>query len=233
MATYLEQSLDQLKQFEGCVPWMYLDTVGKVTVGVGTMLPGPPAAAALPFQIAGVATSAEQIVAEFHRVAAMPAGRLPAFYHQGNSPQLAMNSIEDQLRSVLAAFEADLRQHLPHFDALPDRAKLALLDMAYNLGVMGLVHGYPRLLAAVAAGNWTAAAAECLRHGISSERNAWTRLEFLAAATATGVIQSIHAVAAEFRVLLRLAALAAAAGLLGWLALRATRQNTPRPPSAR
>jgi GH24 family phage-related lysozyme (muramidase) len=38
-----------LKQFEGCVPWMYRDTVGKVTVGVGLMLPDVRAAQALPF----------------------------------------------------------------------------------------------------------------------------------------------------------------------------------------
>jgi len=39
VATYLEQSLAKLKEFEGCVPWMYRDTVGKITVGVGLMLP--------------------------------------------------------------------------------------------------------------------------------------------------------------------------------------------------
>ena len=39
----------KLKEFEGCVPWMYRDTVGKVTVGVGLMLPDINAAQALPF----------------------------------------------------------------------------------------------------------------------------------------------------------------------------------------
>jgi len=38
-----------LKEFEGCVPWMYRDTVGKVTVGVGLMLPDAKTAQALPF----------------------------------------------------------------------------------------------------------------------------------------------------------------------------------------
>lgn len=232
MATYVEQSLAKLKQFEGCVPWMYLDTVGKVTVGVGTMLPDPQAAAALPFQLTGAATSAEQVIAEFHRVTAMPPGHLPAFYRHPDSPQLPMDSIEDRLRSVLVAFEMELRQHLPRYNTLPDRAKLALLDMAYNLGVSGLVRGYPRLLAAIFAGNWKEAGAECLRHGISSERNAWTRLEFLAAAAAVGVVTKIQAAAAELKLVLRWAAVATAAGLLGWLALRATRRNTAKPNSS-
>lgn len=36
-----------------------------------------------------------------------------------------------------------------------------LLDMAFNLGVAGLVHGYPKMIAAMTAGDWTTAAAEC------------------------------------------------------------------------
>lgn len=224
MATYIEQSLAKLKEFEGCVPWMYLDTAGKVTVGVGTMLPSPQAAAALPFQNSGAAIPAGKIIAEFHRVAAMPSSHLPAFYREPTSPQLPMYSIEDRLRCVLVAFETDLRQHLPRYDALPDRAKLGLLDMAYNLGVSGLVRGYPRLLAAISVGNWTEAAAECLRHGISSERNTWTRVEFLAAAAAIGVVTEIRAAAAELRLVLRWAAVATAVGLLVWVALRAKRR---------
>lgn len=225
MATYLEQSLAKLKVFEGCVPWMYRDTAGNVTVGVGTMLPTPQAAAALPFQVAGAAAETSAIAAEFHRVAALPAGHLPAFYGQSGSPHLTMNGIDDLLRSVLVGFDTDLQQRLPHYDLLPDRAKLALLDMAYNLGVAGLLHGYPRLIAAVAARNWPAAAADCLRHGISSERNSWTRLEFLAAATVTGVVTDIQAAAAELKRLLRWTAAAVSAALVVWIAVRGSRQG--------
>ncbi len=223
MATYFEQSLANLKRFEGCVPWMYLDTAGKVTVGSGTMLPTPEAASALPFEVAGSAVASAAIVAEFHRVAALPPGRLPAFYSQPSSPHLTMSCIDDRLRSVLVDFETDLRQHLPRYDRLPDPAKLALLDMAYNLGVVGLVHGYPHLMAAVAAENWTSAAAECLRHGISRERNSWTQIEFLAAATAIGVVTHIQASAATLKPLLRRLALGASAALLIWLTLRGAR----------
>ena len=51
MSGYLEQSIERLTQFEGSVPWMYLDTVGKVTVGVGSMLPDARAAGTLRFLI--------------------------------------------------------------------------------------------------------------------------------------------------------------------------------------
>ena len=36
--SYLDDSLAHLEIFEGTVPWMYLDTKGLVTVGVGEMV---------------------------------------------------------------------------------------------------------------------------------------------------------------------------------------------------
>ena len=63
VATYLEQSLTKLKEFEGCVPWMYRDTAGKLTVGVGLMLPDARAAAALPYVIGTRAATPEEIAA--------------------------------------------------------------------------------------------------------------------------------------------------------------------------
>ena len=35
MSHYIDQALAQIEQFEGRVPWMYLDTKSKVTVGIG------------------------------------------------------------------------------------------------------------------------------------------------------------------------------------------------------
>ena len=45
-ATYLPQ----LKIFEGSIPFMYVDSTGNVTVGVGNMLPNAAAAQKLAFQ---------------------------------------------------------------------------------------------------------------------------------------------------------------------------------------
>ena len=46
----------------------------------------------------------------------------------------------------------------------------------------------PKLLAAVERGDWTQAAAACLRHGPGPERNQWTRQQFLSAVI--GAIQA-------------------------------------------
>jgi GH24 family phage-related lysozyme (muramidase) len=186
MPPYLAESLAQLKVFEGCVPWMYRDTAGNVTVGVGLMLPDAAAACALPFvAAAGGAAAAAEIAAEFARVDGLAVGKLPEFYRAAGSPELPQAVIDQKLSAVLAGFEATLRAGLAGYDGLPDGVKMALLDMAYNLGPEGLLKGYPRMLQAVETGNWALAAAECERHGIGAARNAWTSKQFLSAVVAT------------------------------------------------
>ena len=177
--TYLEQSLEKLKEFEGSVPWMYRDTVGKVTVGVGLMLPDAQAAQALPFLLSESPATAEQIAAEYARVDAMTMGKASAFYKISTSLELAQQTIDAKLLSVLQGFEADLRAEFPAYDSFPDAIKLALLDMIYNLGPAGLFKGFPHLVAAVQTGNWAQAAEHCSRRGPAPARNNWTKQQFL------------------------------------------------------
>ena len=190
MATYLEQSLAKLEEFEGSIPWMYLDTVGKVTVGVGLMLPDAAAAAHLPFRFGDRNATEEEIAAEFARVDALPMGRPALYYRRKDGPELGKLEIDSLLRTVLTGFECELREHLSGYDGYPDGAKMALLDMAYNLGPAGLLKGYPRLLRAVQDGAWAQAAAASFRHGPGAARNEWTR-----AMLVQGVIGSVTAVA--------------------------------------
>jgi GH24 family phage-related lysozyme (muramidase) len=185
VATYLEQSLAKLKEFEGCVPWMYRDTVGKVTVGVGLMLPDAKAAEALPFVTGTRAATPEEIAAEYARVDSLPMGRASAFYKTPTSLVLTQQTMDAKLTSVLAGFEADLRGQFPHYDALPEGVKMALLDMIYNLGPAGLFKGFPHLVAAIRTGAWSQAAEHCMRRGPSAARNAWTREQFRSAVVGT------------------------------------------------
>lgn len=180
MPPYLDQSLSKLEEFEGAIPWMYRDTVGKVTVAVGRMLPDAGSAQLLPFQLAGRAATPQEIAAEFKRVDALPMGRPAQFYHRPGVPELTPEQMGTLLRSVLLEMETHLRADLPAYDALPDPVKLALLDMSFNLGVAGLLHGFPRLIQAVKAGDWLLAASACFRRGPSAARNEWTRQMFLA-----------------------------------------------------
>ncbi len=182
MGSYLDQVLQQLKKFEGSVPWMYLDTTGKVTVGVGAMLPDAHAAGALPFLIGEQAATLDQIATDFRRVVGLGKGHLAPFYRRGGGPRLSEETIEARLADVLQGFEGYLRNHIHGYQTLPDSAKIALLDMVYNLGPGRLFSEYPSLIAAVEKGDWAAAARQSLRKGPGPARNAWTRQQFLAAA---------------------------------------------------
>ena len=177
--TYLEQSLEKLKEFEGSVPWMYRDSVGKVTVGVGLMLPDAKAAQALPFFLDKRPATPEEIAAEYARVDAITMGKAAGFYKTPISLELTQQTIDAKLLSVLQRFEADLRGEFPRYDNFPDAIKMALLDMIYNLGPAGLFKGFPHLVAAVQAGNWSLAADHCTRRGPAPSRNDWTKQQFL------------------------------------------------------
>jgi len=178
MADYLDQSLAKLEWFEGTIPWMYLDARGNVTVGVGLIVPDADAAGKLPFMIGGRAATPAEIAADFARVQAMPMGRPALFYHLNNGLLLEKVEIDFLLRNVLMRFENELRARIAGYDGFPDSVKLALLDMAYNLGPEGLLRGYPVLIAAVEAGNWARAAVNCFRHGPGAARNQWTQKMF-------------------------------------------------------
>jgi GH24 family phage-related lysozyme (muramidase) len=188
MATYLEQSLKQLEIFEGSIPWMYRDTAGKVTVGVGLMLPDAAAAARLGFEIDGRAATEAEITAEFERVDALPMGRPALFYRRADAPELPQFVIGTLLLSAVSELDDGLKRALAGYAALPDTVKLALLDMAYNLGLNGLLKGFPKMIAAVEAGNWAQAAANCERIGTGAARNQWTRQMLL-----TNMAGTLHA----------------------------------------
>ena len=194
---------------------MYRDTVGKVTVGVGLMLPDAKAACALPFCMDENAATPAQIAAEFDRVAALPMGRPALFYRGKQIPELAQTEIDGLLRGTLTGFEEELRANLPAYDTFPDGVKLALLDMAYNLGPAGLLHGFPRLMRAIQAENWAEAAAACFRRGPSAARNTWTRKMFL-----TCVVTSIGAEADNGFARLGFGLVGLAASAAGWLQRR-------------
>ena len=179
---YMEIALAKLKEFEGCVPWMYLDTVGKVTVGIGLMLPSGLAADALPFTVGDRAAVAAEIATEFARVSCMARGRAAKFYSKVGGLRLPQETIDSRLVETLQGFEGYLRRHIETYDDLPDPAKTALLDMVYNLGPGRFFAEYPRLIAAIEAGDWKRAAAASERRGPGAARNLWTKQQLLDAA---------------------------------------------------
>jgi GH24 family phage-related lysozyme (muramidase) len=183
--TYLDESVAQLQIFEGVVPWMYLDTRGFVTVGVGEMLASASQAQTLPFVDGnGNPVTPDAILAEFNRVLALLKGQPADAYRANGSPTLSAASISSLLMAQVQYFDGQLSAKFANYAAFPDPAKLGLLDMIYNLGPQRLFGGYPTFMGDVNNENWAGAAGQCYRNGPSAARNNWTQQQFLAAAAA-------------------------------------------------
>ena len=185
---YLKKSAEILAGtgFENDIPYMYLDTEGWVTVGVGQMIPDVNAAKRYQFlKPLGEKATAEDIEQDYKRVRAMPAGKPAETYRVQASLVLSEDYIESILLNKLKECDVALRRHYLRYDTYPEPVKLALLDMVYNLGASKLFGQFAAFEKAVNAQDWRTAATECHRkhRGSTDNRNAWTRHQFLIAET--------------------------------------------------
>ena len=173
-----------LVENEGRIPYMYLDTVGRVTLAIGHMIPLVTAAQKLTLRVRGSGAPAtpEQIASEFNQVQSQEPGRAAEHYRQFTLLEMADDAIDQLLDADIAAMEAGVKQRFAKWDSFPEPAQDALLDMAFNLGVAGLVSKFPKLKAAADAQDWNTCAAQCRRIGISDDRNQKTKNLFLQAA---------------------------------------------------
>jgi GH24 family phage-related lysozyme (muramidase) len=155
---------------------MYLDTVGKLTVGVGNMLPNSGAASELPFILedSRKPASQEDIINDFENVSEQKSGMRAQNYHVYTKLVLTEEYIDTLLDKRIDEFERQLNKDFSNYETCPEAVQLGLLDMAFNLGNSGLVKKFPTFCKAVKAEDWEACAIECNRRGISDERNAET-----------------------------------------------------------
>jgi GH24 family phage-related lysozyme (muramidase) len=187
-------SLDEIKQhmvpFEGCVPHMYLDTVGKVTVAIGNLLANVESAKALRFVVraTGAAASPTEIVADFNAVLQQPKGQFHGKYKESTRLDLPDVDIDALFKVRVATFEQELRGYYARYDVFPDKAKLAILDMAFNLGSAGLKKTWPNLNRAIDNQDWSAAAKHCVRPMAQPRRNSGTVALFEGAANDSQVL---------------------------------------------
>jgi lysozyme len=165
---------ERLRKFEGSTSYMYLCTGGAVTVGVGHAIFDPGHALQLPWD---GSPSPLLIHSDYARVATAEKGRPAAHYQALTKCRLSEGAIATLLDADIAAFEKNLSAQMSAWSSFPEPVQQALFDMAYNLGVGGLLK-FRKLLAACAAGKWEIAATQCHRAGIAEERNRETAALF-------------------------------------------------------
>ena len=121
----------RLKIHEGLRLQPYRCTKGKLTIGVGRNLDDNP-----------LTPEEEKVVGD---------------WRHGITKAAAMYLLRNDIKSVYR----DLKRYLPFFKELDEERQYALIDMAFNLGVVGLLR-FQKMLTAIACGNYEQAADECL-----------------------------------------------------------------------
>jgi GH24 family phage-related lysozyme (muramidase) len=180
--------LSDLCAHEGCTTWLYCDTRGFVTIGIGHLVSTASDAVALPLKRPDGSDGTD-----FEKAAAWEAARAayddeepePATSYEGCSD---LRISTDFAHGILAAqltgtFLPALASMFPDFAAFTTQARRALVDMIYNLGAGGLGR-FPTLIRACNVRDWATAAQQCHRRGGSQARNDWTRSMFEAAGKA-------------------------------------------------
>lgn len=176
------QIKEDIRQHEGLILHMYLDSVNKVTVGVGNLLPNVEAAQALAFvhRKSPVTTaSTDEIKADWDAVNLHPGKNLLASAFADYTKLILP---EDICWSLMKArvdneFLPALKRKYTDWGLFPIPAKRALLDMIYNLGSGGLSK-YKVMNRHVAKLEWDKVADNCDRPGLRAHRNSWTRERF-------------------------------------------------------
>lgn len=157
--------------FEGIVPHLYVDTRGNVTCGVGFLVANKAALDRFEWQ-----PDVRTAQTDYQRVCAAGAGHVASYYGRLCRASLTPATMRAHFDAHVTVVTAQLV--VWNLASLPGAARIALVDMAFNLGVGGL-NKYKRLHLAVSAGLWAEAAAECSRRGIQQSRNDATRDLFL------------------------------------------------------
>jgi GH24 family phage-related lysozyme (muramidase) len=205
-----------LVRWESNKSFMYVDTRGFVTTGIGNKLSNSQEAIALSWQhkTTGLPATSAEVGTAFERVRATyvefrnqnpdpKASASASHYEQatdlvlppGKATELANARLRDD-------FLPKLQRIFPGFDRYPLPAQRALVDMIYTLGAKGLETKFPTLVAACRRGDFATAANHCHRkaqaneHRKGDERNETTRNLLIEAASLTA---SVHGITKEVR----------------------------------
>jgi GH24 family phage-related lysozyme (muramidase) len=165
-------------KYEGNLNHFYLDTKGLVTIGIGCQVYDP-TVLPLVHKSDGMAANRAEIFTDYNLIKAQPMGKIASYYDQFCQCFMMNIGIDSLFYSRLNHFLVDLETKLAWgpLDQFPENAVLALTDMAFNLGIGGLMK-FHIFLNSFRNREWKTCAKECIRNGIQQERNDWTQQIF-------------------------------------------------------
>ncbi len=204
--------VDAITKDEGTIPHMYLDTRGILTFGKGININAytDEELVKIPFKINGKPATPSQILAEANRLkniaadinkkypgntAEAQAKRKSAFNNKASSYKNAGGSLEvDEGYMRKMAFDhfkkdqSYLRKEFPEYDSYSLGVQIGLHDMVYNLGQGGF-NKFTSFKDAIKRWDFSTAAKQSRRNGISDTRNKETANRFLKDAEIMKLIQ--------------------------------------------
>lgn len=187
----------KLKEYEGKLNHLYLDSLGKVTVGIGHLVANRTAMGPIPmFKTKnGVATQAattQEKMNEYDTIAKLSKGYKASWYGKHTTLIMKEADIKNLLEKHIGSFYKELttiyqksKGYPDDFDNLPKNVQIALFDMIFNLGANKIVNVFQSFDTAFKAGDWSKAAQESNRPQLSSARNSYVKNLFLSAVKKT------------------------------------------------
>ncbi len=147
---------EYLIRWEAFSDWVYLDTVGVPTIGIGLALQGE----------GDASWFGQEGIDAWKTVRESPTGMYFTWY-QHRSPWRADSAkLEALFMYRLQATENALQKQFPGWATWPQSAQIAIFDLAWNVGANITPH-WPRLTAALKEQDWEEAALQCsVTHGV-------------------------------------------------------------------
>ena len=176
----------KLEEYEGRVPHLYLDSVARVTVGVGHLVRNRNEMARLTMLTGGAgaptqAATLKQKQEEFDTIAKQPKGYRAGWYEKHTSLMMRDPDIDGLLNEHIDSFYGGLVRayskaegYPKDFDALPQNVQLALFDLVFNVGATGLTK-FTQFNKSIKAGDWKKAAEQCNRSQVGGARNEYVK----------------------------------------------------------
>ena len=177
----------KLEEYEGRIPHLYVDSVGRVTVGVGHMIANRNEMQRLVLMTAGGAgkpvraATLKEKQDEFDSIAKQPKGYRAGWYEKHAT--LTMRDVDidallaahiDEFHGKLVKAYAKAQGYPKEFDSLPHNVQLALFDLIFNVGPTGLTK-FTQFNAAIKAGDWKKAAEQSNRSQVSGARKEYVK----------------------------------------------------------
>lgn len=181
-------------KFEKEINHFYLDSVGKVTVGVGHLIPNKLAVSAVTMhklvnKMPGALATLQEKQKEFDVISKQKRGYKAEWY--GKHATLVMKSADskallnkhvDSFYKELTSIYTKAKGYPDDFDKLDKNVQAALFDMIFNLGAKKITTLFPNFDKALKASDWKKAGVESNRPQLNPARNAYVKGKFNAAA---------------------------------------------------